>query len=96
MNFVRQICEDFSVALLPGIHTLIIHRSQDAYNYIWKIFPGSGYGTRNSFGGCASQEAGAVPVADTFSLRVARSGTKLPPSQLQFMASHYCRCSAAR
>lgn len=33
---------------MPRIHTLIIHRSQDAYNYIWKIFPGIDYGTRNS------------------------------------------------
>ena len=48
MNFTRQICEDFSIVFLPGIHTLILHRSQDAYNYIWKIFPGIGYGTRNS------------------------------------------------
>lgn len=48
MNFPRQICEDFSIAFLPGIHTLIIHRSLDAYNYIWKIFSGIGYGTRNS------------------------------------------------
>ena len=38
----------------------------------------------------------AVPDADTFSLRVARNGTKRPSAQWWILASHYRHCAIGR
>ena len=87
MNFTRRICEDFSIALLPGdtypYHTsflgcIQLHLEDIFRDWLWNA---------KLFRGCVGQEAGAVPVADTFPLRVARSGTKRPaPAAMPWLA----------
>ena len=97
MNFTRRICEDFSIALLPvdtyPYHTsflgrIQLHLEDISRNWLWDA---------KLFRGCVGQEAGAVPVADTFSLRVARSGTKRPAPAAMPWLSETCRpCLGAK